>query len=68
MRLYASNARTSKSARRFARLHRPMEGIDMSAPRVATHTAPKGAEVRPGFRFADILNFGRTQVSPERPV
>lgn len=68
MRLYASNSRTSKSARRYARLHRPITAIEMSVPRVATHSATKSAGVWPGFRFADILDFGRTQISPERSV
>lgn len=68
MRLYASNSRTSKSARRHAQLHRPMESIHMTAPRVGTDTARKRADDRPRFRLADILDFGRTQVSPKRAI
>jgi hypothetical protein len=66
MRLYASNSRTSKSARRYAQLHRPIGTIDMRTPRIGTHVATKRAEIRPGFRLADILDFGRSQVSPKR--
>jgi hypothetical protein len=66
MRLYASNSRTSKSARRYAQLHRPIATIDMRTPRIGTHVATKRAESRPGFRLADILDFGRRSARSAR--